>query len=103
MFGSIHEKMHVDEGEHARAIAAQYQLRLVPTSEDEFIGSSIELPLLAVHGSARDIVATTRDALVQAVAVMLRNGMDPPAPANARRDIQINVRVSAAERVTLEA
>lgn len=50
-----------------------------------------------------ECVAKTREALVSTVAFMIERGETPPPPASAeKRSEQINLRVTAEERLRLE-
>ncbi|MCH7872300.1 MAG: type II toxin-antitoxin system HicB family antitoxin [Planctomycetes bacterium] len=88
----------------ARQIARQYRLILEPEAEVGFIGRSIELPSVFADGeSADDCVAATREALEVAVATMLESGVSPPAPsARGLRQAQVNIRMTAEEKLILE-
>lgn len=88
----------------AREFAEQYRLLIKPDPEQGYIGSSFELPMVLAHGNtAEQCVTALRDALVAAVAIQLKTGEVPPAPALRRaRTEQINVRVSLDERQRIE-
>jgi hypothetical protein len=86
----------------ADSIVKGYQLKLIPTSGGQFIGTSAELPLVATKAASDRIVEATHEALLGAVLAMLSEGIDPPPPVSARRDIQVNVRVSATEKEIIE-
>lgn len=85
----------------AKSIVSGYQLKITSTGPNTFIGSAYELPLVLARGSADRIVEETRDALICAVCVILQEGGAPPE--GGRRDIQVNVRMSAVEKDTLES
>jgi predicted RNase H-like HicB family nuclease len=88
----------------AQEVAAQYQV-IVSQEEGEYYGRGLELP--TVFGDGRtptECIDNTREALVGAVAYMLEAGKRPPAPAREGKRInQVNVRLTAEEKVTLEA
>ena len=88
----------------ARRITAGYRLILEPDDKLGFIGHALELPTGFAHGVTPDeCVKVTREGLTAAVATMLEMGQRPPAPASkARRQAQINIRVSAEEKLVLE-
>ena len=88
----------------AREVASRYRLILEPEAEVGFIGRSLEMPTVFADGkTAAACVRNTREALTAAVATMLESGQPPPAPAvRRRRQQQINVRVSADEKLLLE-
>jgi predicted RNase H-like HicB family nuclease len=91
--------------ERARSLAEQYRLTLQSTGQGGYVGSSVELPRVFAEGSdVESCVQSTRQALAGAVAVMWKTGRQPPAPMRERRrDEQINLRVSADEKLLLEA
>jgi predicted RNase H-like HicB family nuclease len=87
----------------ARRIAATYQV--VMWSEDgEYFGRGVELPMTFGDGpTADECMQKTREALAVTVAYMLEQGETPPAPATeAGRTEQINLRVTAEEKLRLE-
>ena len=88
----------------ARKIVEEYHLVLEPNEEVGFIGRALELPTGFADGPTPDeCVAATREGLTAAVATMLEMGQRPPARASkARRQAQINIRVSAEEKLILE-
>ena len=68
-----------------------------------YYGRGIEYPYLLGHG--RTPVAAyemARNGLIAAVATDLERGERPPAPADQARSQQINLRVSATEKLQLE-
>ncbi len=88
----------------ARRVAAAYQVIL--TWEDgHWYGRGLELP--HVYGDGKTVgqcVDDTREALAGAVALLLETGKRPPPPAQeGKRTQQVNVRLSAEEKVRLEA
>lgn len=88
----------------AGELAAQYRLVLESDGEGGYLGSAIEFPTAVAHGATADAcVQSTRRALTVAVATMIEAGRRPPAPALQRkRELQINVRLSAEEKLVLE-
>jgi predicted RNase H-like HicB family nuclease len=87
----------------ARKIAATYQV--VMWSEDgEYFGRGVELPMTFGDGPTPDeCMKRTREALTVTVAYMLEQRETPPPPATeAGRTEQINLRVSAEEKLRLE-
>jgi hypothetical protein len=88
--------------EHAQKVASQYQLKLIPTENGRFVGSSVELPFVLSEGCENEIIATTRGAIVSALVILLRKGRELPPPANSRRNVQVNVRLSSEERELLD-
>lgn len=87
----------------ARDIAAEYRLILEQNDELGFVGSSVEMPTVFADGQTPDgCVTSTREALAVAVATLLESGQRPPLPAaSRRRETQINVRLTAEERLRL--
>jgi predicted RNase H-like HicB family nuclease len=88
----------------AREIAQRYRLVLEPDGDVGFIGRGLELPTVFADGpSADQCVRATREALTAAVATMLEMGLRPPAPAaKSARQAQVNVRLTAEEKLILE-
>jgi predicted RNase H-like HicB family nuclease len=68
------------------------------------VGYSIELPHCYGDGKTPDeCVADTREAIIAVVGYMLEEGQVPPAPAREeRRNQQINIRLTAEEKLLLE-
>jgi predicted RNase H-like HicB family nuclease len=88
----------------AKKIAEQYQVIL--TFEDgRWYGRGLELP--GIHGDGKTVdqcVKNTREAFAGWVAYLLEEGQRPPAPAReGTRTTQVNVRLTAEEKVLLEA
>jgi predicted RNase H-like HicB family nuclease len=89
----------------AREIACGYSLILEPEPDVGYVGSAIELPNVLADGkTADDCVKETLAALTGVVARMLELGKTPPAPAKdaEQRDVQLNIRVSAREKMLIE-
>ncbi|MBU0718497.1 MAG: hypothetical protein KJ749_09640 [Planctomycetes bacterium] len=88
----------------ARKIACGYRLVLEVDKEAGFIGSSVELPGVFADGPTPDsCVEATQQALAFAVATMIECGQNPPAPASTdKRDVQVNVRLTAHEKSLLQ-
>lgn len=92
-----------DLWQRAESIARRYQIILDPLP-DAWHGRALELPSVSADGATADeCIGNVRRALTEAVAVMLRRGQVPPAPAREVRTCQTNVRLSADERLQLEA
>src|ERR1700675_4834467 len=90
--------------ERARTIAQSYQV--VMWEEDgEYYGRGVELPLTMDDGKTPDeCMKNTREAFVATVGYMLEIGEVPPAPAvEGKRDVQLNIRISAEEKLILDA
>lgn len=79
--------------------------RLILESNDElgYIGSSVEIPTVMADGRTPDAcVKATREALAVALATMLEMGRRPPT-GRATRNVQVNVRLTAEEKLAMEA
>jgi predicted RNase H-like HicB family nuclease len=88
----------------AKEIAARYRLILEPDDDIGFVGRALEMPTVFADGrTPNECIRATQEALTAAVATMLEAGDRPPAAASpARRQAQINIRVSAEEKLVLE-
>jgi len=90
----------------ARTLAERYQVVLWHEDGDWY-GRGLELPGIMADGPTPDAcVRELREALVYAVATLMEIGEPVPSPASAsdgRRTEQVNLRLTAAERVDLEA
>ncbi|MGD1276105.1 MAG: type II toxin-antitoxin system HicB family antitoxin [Tepidisphaeraceae bacterium] len=87
----------------ARKIAESYQI-VIQFEDGEYYGRGVELPNAMNDGKTPDeCVAATRDILTTLVAYMLENGETPPPPASEnKRTEQINIRLTAEEKLRLE-
>jgi predicted RNase H-like HicB family nuclease len=87
----------------AREIAESYQI-VLHQEDGEYYGRSVELPNVMNDGKTPDdCVEATRDILTTAIAYMLECGQVPPSAATEqKRTEQINVRVTAEEKLILE-
>ena len=87
----------------ARSIAADYQV-VMWFEDGEYYGRGVELPMTFNDGKTPDhCMANTRDAFVSTVAYMLEKGETPPPPASEGiRTEQVNLRLSAEEKLSLE-
>lgn len=89
----------------ARKIAEQYRLVIEADPDCGYFGYTVEMPL--VMGDGRTIQACAKcilEATTITVAHMIEIGEQPPAPArDLKRDQQINIRLSAEEKLRLEA
>lgn len=88
----------------ARELAAQYRLVIEADDDVGYVGCTVELPLVMGGGStvqacARDVLEAT----TLSIATTLERGEKPPSPAKeGKRDQQINIRLSAEEKLRLE-
>jgi len=86
----------------AKKLVERYQIILVQ-DEDVWIGRGLELPNVFGDGESPDrCIAETRQAMTAAVATMLEMGQRPPAPAGDKRVEQVNVRLTAEEKLSIE-
>lgn len=87
----------------AREIAARYQAVLW-FEDGEWYGRGVELPGAMADGRTPDeCVANLREAFTLGVGHMLETGRTPPSPAvEGARAEQVNIRLSAAEKMELE-
>lgn len=94
-----------DIREQAAALADQYRLVFQLEPDGEYLAHPLEMPL--VLGSGSTVEACYRDTLeatTLAIATLLERGESPPAPAReGKRDQQVNVRLTAEEKMKLEA
>lgn len=87
----------------AKEIAGYYQV-ILQMEDGEYFGRCLELPLVMGDGKTADAcVASVREALKVTLAYMLEEGQTPPVPASEQtRTQQVNIRLTASERTTLE-
>ncbi len=87
----------------ARTLAERYQV-VLSCEEGHWYGRGLELSRVFGDGKTAEAAVTdTRQALTAAVATLVEQGQRPPAPAiTGRRTEQVNVRLSAEERLLLE-
>jgi predicted RNase H-like HicB family nuclease len=88
----------------ARRLAERYQV-VMQFEDGRWYGRGLELPLVFGDGRTPEAcIDDTREALVLAAATMIEAGQRPPAPATSgRRTEQVNVRLTAEEKLLLEA
>jgi predicted RNase H-like HicB family nuclease len=87
----------------AASIAAGYQI-IIQFEDGGYYGRGLEMPMVMNDGPTPDAcVEATRQSLTTAVATLLERGERPPSPASdARRSEQVNVRLTAEEKVLLD-
>ncbi len=87
----------------ARLIADSYQV-ILSLEDSHWYGRGLELPRVFGDGpTVERCVQDTRDALTGAVALLLEGGSRLPTPARENtRTQQVNVRLTAEERILLE-
>lgn len=88
----------------ARAATAEYQI-VMQFADGEWYGRGLEMPHVFGDGATPEAcVKNTREALTSAAAYLIEAGQRPPAPATTgRRSEQVNVRLTAEEKLRLEA
>jgi predicted RNase H-like HicB family nuclease len=88
----------------ARKIAARHQV-IIQQEDGDYVGRGLELPNAFEDGRTPDeCVKKSREMFVTVVAAMIEAGEVPPPPASeGRRTEQVNVRLSAEEKLVLEA
>lgn len=86
-------------------MAGQYGLVIAADPDVGYLGRTIEMGMVMGHGRTVESCATaTLDATTIAIATMLESGQSPPAPAReGKRDQQINIRLTAEEKLRLES
>ena len=100
---AIDRPFHPNVLRHARELAATYQV--VMWEEDgEYFGRGVELPGTMNDGATPDeCMRKTRESFVTTVAYMIEQGETPPPPATTNvRTEQVNVRLTANERLAIE-
>ncbi len=87
----------------ARGIVERYQI-ILQFEDGEYYGRGLEMPYVMNDGkTAGACVRATRDSLTVAVATLLEADEVPPAPASeGKRTEQVNVRLTAEEKLLLE-
>jgi predicted RNase H-like HicB family nuclease len=88
----------------AKTIARQYQV-IVHCEDDWWYGRGLELPNILGDGrSVGQCVENTQEALAGYVAYLLEKGQKPPSPSReGTRTQQVNVRLTAEEKLILES
>ncbi len=88
----------------AREIAEKYQV-IIEVEDGEYIGRGVELPHAYEDGHTPDeCVRKTREMFVHVVAMMIEDDEVPPPPASeGKRTEQVNIRLSAVEKMFLES
>ena len=85
-------------------MVSDYQV-ILNCEEGHWYGRGLELPNVFGDGpTPAECIDNTREALTAAVAYMLEQGQAPPTPAKqGKRTTQVNVRLTAEEKVILES
>src|SRR5437763_16898943 len=87
----------------AKIIADNYQI-VIQSEDGAYFGRRLEMPFVMSDGKTPDeCVHATREALTVAVAYLLESGKTPPVAAteSARKE-QVNIRLTAEEKLLLE-
>jgi len=89
--------------DRAKTIVADYRITIEKHDRLGFVGSALELPtVFADAKTPEDCYEATQAALAVAVATMIESGQRPPEPVSAhKRSFQVNVRLTAEEKVLL--
>lgn len=88
----------------AQKTAANYRLIIEPEPDLGYLGRTAELPYVMADGKTVEAcVSATIEATISAIATMLEQDERPPTPAAAaKRDRQVNIRLTADEKDRLE-
>lgn len=89
----------------ALEIAQTYTILIVQEPEVGYLGRTVEMPFAMSDGRSYEAcAANTLEATASGIAVMLEAGQTPPTSLRERkRDQQLNIRITAEERLRLEA
>lgn len=91
--------------QRAKQIAAKYGFLVQPHPDVGYLARGLEMPNVFADGRTAEIcVREIREALTAAVATLLEIGQTPPSPAVDQRERreQINIRLTAEEKLSLE-
>lgn len=90
--------------DQARDLVRWYKLTVEPTQSGGYMGSSVELPYVFARAETTDeCLRRTLEALAVAVAALIEKDKRVPQPASQhKRELQVNVRLSANEKLLLE-
>src|SRR5947207_1300158 len=91
--------------DRAKVVARTYQVVVgFDPEEGEWYGHGVELPLAMGDGAtAEACLRSTQQAIIAVLATMIERGEKLPAPASdEHRTEQVNIRLTAAEKVQLE-
>jgi predicted RNase H-like HicB family nuclease len=88
----------------AKEIAAGYKIILETDKDVGFVGHALELPTVFADGQTpTECVASVRESLATTVATMIELGQRPPlASSQAKRQTQVNIRLTDEEKLLLE-
>ena len=102
--GAIDRPFNANMWSRAEEIASQYGFLIQPHEDVGYFARGLEMPNVFADGRTPEAcVRSIREALAVAAATMLEMGETPPPPAaeSVRRE-QINIRVTAEEKLRLE-
>jgi predicted RNase H-like HicB family nuclease len=87
----------------AKELSDQYQV-VLQLEDGEYFGHCLEMPLVMGDGKTPDeCVKSVREAIKVILAHMMEKGEKLPAPASEQtRSVQVNIRLTAAEKSILE-
>lgn len=88
----------------ATRLVAAYRIILEADEDVGFVGHALELPTVFGDGATpTECVASVREALAVTVATMIELGQRPPlASSLAKRQTQVNIRLTNEEKLVLE-
>src|SRR4051794_25192569 len=88
----------------ARELAGRYQVIVRRAEDGDWYGRGLELPVAMGDWTTPEAcIARTREAFVAVVGYLLETGRTPPPPSEeGARTEQVNVRLSAEEKLRLE-
>jgi len=88
----------------AKEHASRYRLLIEKTEKGRYIGSAFEMPSVVIGANSEaECLRLTRRALALAVQTMIDRGKQPPAASSDnKRHEQVNVRLTAMEKMRLE-
>jgi predicted RNase H-like HicB family nuclease len=79
-----------------------YSTFMKPHAKSGYVGFALELPAVIARGKTQEeCLGALREAQIHAVAMMIARDRKPPVPAKDRKIAQINVRLSAEEKLAL--
>ncbi len=90
---------------NAARIASHYTVLVSPEPDVGYLGRILEMPYVMADGKTRNECSDqTLEAATTVVASMIERGEAPPAPASdEKRSEQLNIRLSAMEKLQLES
>ncbi|HBS29490.1 MAG TPA: hypothetical protein DEB06_08595 [Phycisphaerales bacterium] len=88
----------------AGRIASTYSYVVEPSEEaGGYFGRTLELPYVMGDGRTQEAcIDSVREATICAIATMLERGESPPEGATSPRSEQVNIRLTAMERLRID-